>query len=787
MIHLAAVPAALLLTLSTPIATLSQPSPGSVQSVAAGAEQTSQSELERALAEVPAEQRFAMEWLVARMPERDRNEVSASFLLEHVDEAFRAWQDAPWQSMVPREVFLDAILPYACVSERRDAWRDPMRELAAPIVADATTPAEAAIRLNQQVFPKTGVKYSTKRKRADQSPAESIEQGLASCSGLSILLIDACRSVGVPARFVGVPMWTDRSGNHSWVEIWDGERWRFTGAAEPSGDRLDEAWFTERARTAVAGDPEHGIYAVSWGDSPLAFPMSFDGEPSPSRAIDVTERYLAAATPLPEGHGRVRIRVANGDQRVAVPVRVTSDSGETLFEGLSKDERFDANDHLTATLPVGTAFVVEAEGGSPIEGRLAGEAMLVELLVAGIPDETPELASPTVAVDPKASRAALNAMARAVRSGGLAAATAGDWARVPLTEEDVLRASMVLVAAHEAMVRREHLSDLRRGVVEIDGLSMPVWYQTYGESPKSGRSLFISMHGGGGAPAEVNTSQWENQKRLYRPDEGVYLAPRVPTDTWNLWHQAHIDRFFDRLIADLVVVEGVDPDRVYLMGYSAGGDGVYQLAPRMADRFAAVAMMAGHPNETKPDGLRNLPFALWMGAEDGSYNRNGVARAFGESLDTLAKNDPGGYPHEVHIVPGKGHWMDKEDAAAVPWMAGHTRNSRPEKVVWLQDDVVHPRFYWLAVSEPAARARMVASRSGQTISIDEWAPQGALRIRLDDAMLDLDEEVVVVQGERELFRGRLPRTIANLAATLAERGDPKGLYAAEVVVTPAAP
>ena len=50
----------------------------------------------------------------------------------------------------------------------------------------------------------------------------------------------------------------------------------------------------------------------------------------------------------------------------------------------------------------------------------------------------------------------------------------------------------------------------------------------------------------------------------------------------------------------------VDPNRVYIMGYSAGGDGVYQLAPRMADRWAAAAMMAGHPNDASPLGLRNI-------------------------------------------------------------------------------------------------------------------------------------------------------------------------------------
>ena len=46
-----------------------------------------------------------------------------------------------------------------------------------------------------------------------------------------------------------------------------------------------------------------------------------------------------------------------------------------------------------------------------------------------------------------------------------------------------------------------------------------------------------------------------------------------------------------RLIENLVALQEVNPNRVYLMGYSAGGDGVYQVAPRMADTLAAAAMM----------------------------------------------------------------------------------------------------------------------------------------------------------------------------------------------------
>ena len=172
-------------------------------------------------------------------------------------------------------------------------------------------------------------------------------------------------------------------------------------------------------------------------------------------------------------------------------------------------------------------------------------------------------------------------------------------------------------------------------VIEHDGKRMKYWYTTFGDAPFGEKSLWISMHGGGGAPEEVNTRQWENQKKLYTLEEGVYVAPRAPTDTWNMWHQAHIDPMFEQLIEQMVRFEGVDPNRVYIIGYSAGGDGVYQLAPRMADKLAAAGMMAGHPNETVPDGLRNIAFALHVGAQDAAYDRNKIGAAWKVKLALL--------------------------------------------------------------------------------------------------------------------------------------------------------
>ena len=331
--------------------------------------------------------------------------------------------------------------------------------------------------------------------------------------------------------------------------------------------------------------------------------------------------------------------------------------------------------------------------------------------------------------------------------------------------------------------RAERAAELKSGVLTVDGARMPIWATQFGPKSKDGtRPLWISMHGGGGAPAKVNDQQWDNQKRLYQPSEGVYVAPRAPSNEWNLWHQAPVDRLFERLIEDLVMCERVDPDRVYLMGYSAGGDGVYQLAPRMADRFAAASMMAGHPNDARPEGLRNLPFAIHVGGDDGAFDRNKVAAQWGVMLDALAQSDPGAYVHQVEVHAGKGHWMDREDASAVPWMAKYTRNARPLKVVWVQDDVTHPRFYWLAVDEPKQGQRLVVTRQGQEITIVEAPPNLAVRILLDDTMLDLDKDVRVTQDGKELFAGRVPRSKAVIERTLQDRFDPKAAFTAEVKI-----
>ncbi|NLJ74311.1 MAG: alpha/beta hydrolase [Firmicutes bacterium] len=357
------------------------------------------------------------------------------------------------------------------------------------------------------------------------------------------------------------------------------------------------------------------------------------------------------------------------------------------------------------------------------------------------------------------------------------------FAQQPLTKEEAEEAFEILWEDMKQQIAASRQEALDARVITVDGVSMKFDYKIFGEPVEGKRSLYISMHGGGGTTPEVNDQQWENQKGLYEPEEGIYLAPRAPSNDWNLWHKPHIDPLFDYLISTLVVLENVDPNRVYLMGYSAGGDGVYQLAPRMADRFAAAAMMAGHPNDAEPYGLRNIGFTIHMGGQDKAYNRNTVAKEWGEWLEELQEADPEGYKHWVAIYPTYGHWMNRVDRAAVPWMAKFVRDPYPNRVVWRQDDVTHTRFYWLGIREEdqQARATVIASYEDQTIQIEQ-SDVKVLKIRLNDEMVDLDQPIKVVFGEKVLFSGKVERTIETMAAALQERQDPASVFYAEIIV-----
>lgn len=176
-----------------------------------------------------------------------------------------------------------------------------------------------------------------------------------------------------------------------------------------------------------------------------------------------------------------------------------------------------------------------------------------------------------------------------------------------------------------------------------------------------GRPLYIALHRGSGPPTDTQTSMdpedvtktndhyWKDMASSYKGAirSGVWISARGIGDTPDMHYTGANYVLIERLIENMIVFGALDkrttspvainPNKVYLVGFSAGGDGVYRLAPRLAQRFAAVNMGGGHPGSvilgsdvTSPPlraktilrNLANTPICLQVGEKDKYLDRS---------------------------------------------------------------------------------------------------------------------------------------------------------------------
>src|SRR5262245_11363062 len=127
--------------------------------------------------------------------------------------------------------------------------------------------------------------------------------------------------------------------------------------------------------------------------------------------------------------------------------------------------------------------------------------MYVRLLALGLTLSTATLLT---AADADKSADAVNQLRAALAAGSLADIGTKDFATVPLTKADAARARELLWKKHAASIQEERAGEIKDGLLKDGKQEMPFTLKTFGEKPAGGRSLWISLHGGGGAPKEVN-------------------------------------------------------------------------------------------------------------------------------------------------------------------------------------------------------------------------------------------------------------------------------------------
>lgn len=148
----------------------------------------------------------------------DSQTVTANFLIQNVELAYRAWKTNLWARDIDFDTFCEYVLPYRLENEHIESWRPlfyneysrkagKIRKITDARSASLLTPSLRTQRGLESVYP-----Y-----RMDISSVNLLRMGR--CYDIGRYRVMALRSVGIPATLDYVPHWGNYPGEHGVVKI----------------------------------------------------------------------------------------------------------------------------------------------------------------------------------------------------------------------------------------------------------------------------------------------------------------------------------------------------------------------------------------------------------------------------------------------------------------------------------------------------------------------------------------------------------------------------------------
>lgn len=234
-----------------------------------------------------------------------------------------------------------------------------------------------------------------------------------------------------------------------------------------------------------------------------------------------------------------------------------------------------------------------------------------------------------------------------------------------------------------------------QGAFQHYGLYLPTSFRPGREHPAT-----FWMHYRGGRAHDAGA--WvPGLIRQLGEDQGNIIVSPGGRGT-NHWYVGRAHEDFLEVWDDVMADYPIDPDRVYLSGYSMGGFASYLLGLLYPDRFAAAFptagpptqgawLGAGDPSEPQQDGrvqeelmfhlienARNLPYVIYQGAADPLVNIGGTTRMAGRFTEL-------GYRHRYYVFPAAEHFtlaVTDEWTEAAEYMNRFRRTPDPPRVTY---------------------------------------------------------------------------------------------------------
>lgn len=200
--------------------------------------------------------------------------------------------------------------------------------------------------------------------------------------------------------------------------------------------------------------------------------------------------------------------------------------------------------------------------------------------------------------------------------------------------------------------------------------------EEYGEDPEQKWPLILYLHG---YPKGLEHLEWidrDGLPNILLDEENfpfIVVSPHRNEGYYEYWYQDENVQPLFQLVEEVQSLYAVDPQRIYLAGTSAGGNGVWEIGLQYPDRFAALIPVAGYYNwpYEVPDNicdLKDTPIWAFHGEED--------ERVPVEAQQILvdALEDCGGNAH-ITVFPDTYHNIDEQlvyTSELITWLLSHT-------------------------------------------------------------------------------------------------------------------
>ena len=258
---------------------------------------------------------------------------------------------AQWQQDIPADIREHYLDNDRVLSEDSCDWRRQVGDIFQPAVKHCTTAREAVLHIAANMTNLTGTYYSAQRRKQDMNALEALAEKKISCTGQTILMVCAYRSIGIPARAVGIMTWNHIQGNHTWPEVWlDGE-WHMIEFNEKD---FNTGWVMENIGMLNPQHPYQRIVAQH-PEGNRIFPVG-NMKLNPIAATDVSERYRALAARwyeqngLPPDRQRLMLDIHPRIDEV-IMVKLADSNGKVLEEQPLPTTRDDMRKFATFSLP----------------------------------------------------------------------------------------------------------------------------------------------------------------------------------------------------------------------------------------------------------------------------------------------------------------------------------------------------------------------------------------------------------------------------------------------------